>query len=818
MFSKTDTDHTEFTKPILNKIWSLFDILRNEPITSEDYDIILLLISAYKDGFLDNNLLWSPMVIKERIAQNLWTADGEFTKNEYTVIYSSFHHTLERLTIEGLYNIVQLIGNIDIQVLKRYFSYFFDAVLYRMAQSQGRLGGEYLQPIELTRLIYNLADLPKNATVYNPFAGVASFGVFLTDSQSYFGQEINKRTWAIGALRLLAFNKHKTSIYVNDDSIHYWPDKSNKFDLIVSNPPFGLKLNNNYRGSASKFRNAEWFLVENGIESLSENGKLIAILPNGFFFRGGPEERLRKYLIESDLIEAIISFPGGLLLNTGMPLVLLVLNRAKKKPGYVKFIDAKEHVETTGSRDKRLNDNTLYSIINNNITSGKIKTIPIQHIRDLEYNLSVPRYFQKEIEGTKLSEILEYVRGSHNKNSKFGKLIRIRDLKQDKLDYTLDTSIVEDTSLNRPNIRVIEQTVLLLAVRWKTLKPTLFVYQGTPIYLSNDILAFKINQPLADITYIANELQSEYVHEQLESYRIGGPIPFLRRNDLLEIKVRLPSLKEQIAKVQGLEELSKNIKSLQKERNDLAHGRLNSRFNEFASLKHTLGRPRQNILDWSDNLIHFLDGKNKEVDKLNKTFADFYGIGIIDALKEVKRDINYMSAILEKGENGLVVDQYPLQLVSLSDINALVSEVTYSGFNFNLKRLFIKGDKIKELGIESNPILLKALIDNILTNANKHGFISKDSSNEMVIELIEVEDNLIIELKNNGKPFPKNFNKEKFISKYSTGNPQIGSGLGGYDINRIAEYFNNQNWELILNEDPIYPVKFKFQFPIKLVK
>jgi len=130
----------------------------------------------------------------------------------------------------------------------------------------------------------------------------------------------------------------------------------------------------------------------------------------------------------------------------------------------------------------------------------------------------------------------------------------------------------------------------------------------------------------------------------------------------------------------------------------------------------------------------------------------------------------------------------------------------------------LKGEKLKERGIECNPTLLRTLIDNVLTNANKHGYTKKDISNEVVIELTVVDEQLILEIKNNGKSFPKNFDKEKFISKYSTANPDAGSGLGGYDVNRIAEYFYNPTWELILNEDPIYPVKFKFQFSLKFMK
>ena len=93
----------------------------------------------------------------------------------------------------------------------------------------------------------------------------------------------------------------------------------------------------------------------------------------------------------------------------------------------------------------------------------------------------------------------------------------------------------------------------------------------------------------------------------------------------------------------------------------------------------------------------------------------------------------------------------------------------------------------------------------------------RETGNEVVVELTEVDDILSMEVKNNGKPFPKNFDREKFITKYSTADSAAGTGLGGYDIHRIAMHFSNPDWELSLNEDPIYPVKFKFQFPIKLM-
>lgn len=801
---------------ITNQLWSLFDILRTE-VTSNEYNLVLFLMSIYKDGYLENIQNIDQYDIKALIENRL--KDSSFVyHDDYYEIYQSFEHSFRRLSERGLFHIFQILLAVDFRLFKENFPDIFDSMLYRIAQSQGRFGGEFMQPIELTRLVYNLAELPTNASVFNPFAGVASFGVMLDNGQAYFGQELNYATWAVGTLRILAYERSAFSKYVKDDSILHWPNEDQKFDLVVSNPPYGLKLNNNYREIFPEYRTAEQLLIERGISSLTKEGKLIAILPNGFLFRGGSEQRLREYLIETDLIDSIISLPGGLLLNTGMPIVILILDKSKRKPGLVKFIDAKNYIDSSGLREKRLNDYALFSFIKKDIDSDSGKTVSLDQIREFRYNLSLPKYFQREINGTRLREALEYIRPKSANGIHNGRVVKISNLREDSLAPYLVSSEIEVTEVKTKGFRLIDENCLLLSNKWKNLKPTIFQFDGDPILITADIIAFRINRDKINELYLTNELDAEYVKEQLNSSSIGSSIPFIKVNDLLEIKIFLPSLKEQIAKVQGLQELSGKIRTLQQERNMLAHDNTNSRFNEFASLKHTLGRPRQNILDWSDNLLHFFGEKKTEIEKLNNSFAGFYNIDILSALHEIKSDINFMSDILEKGENGLIVSDYPLRVVSLSDINSLINVITDNGFKFKIKKLLLKGDKLKERGIECNPTLLRTLIDNVLTNANKHGYTKKDVSNELVIELTEVEDSLILEIRNNGKPFSNNMDKEKFISKYTTASPEVGNGLGGYDINRIAVYFNDSSWELILNDDPIYPVKFKFHFSIKFVK
>lgn len=803
---------------VKSKIWIILDVLRSENISSNDYYVVLFLLSAFKDGLISGKISSEDQSLQKSLIEQLYSSNNVLF-DQYAPIIECFEPSIHRLSENGIRHIFDVFAAINKKVLTENFPNLFDSILYRISKSQGRSAGEFIQPVELTRFMCGLADLKKNDKVFNPFAGLASFGVYLEQGQYYFGQELNQKTWALGALRLIAYKRPGISEYVCDDSIFRWPKATEKFDLIISNPPFNIKFGKQDGSIDHDFRTIEQLLIEKGLHSLNQNGKLIALLPQGFLFRGMQEQRLREHLVKEDIIETVISLPGGLLLNTGIPLIILVLNRSKKLGGKVKFVDATNFVVANGSKEKVLNDYRLNSFIHGDREDENIvRLVDIKQIRDNDYNLSVGRYFQKKIEGVKLGDILELVRGQRGNLPKKGKLIRIRDLKDDKVDYTINVSKIEETVFSRPDIHLVSESCLLLAVRWKNLKPTLFEFEGEHIFRSQDILSFKVNESRVDKAYLINELHADYILEQVESYRLGASVmAFIRKEDLMQIVIKLPSLEAQRAKVLGIYELTDKIKNLQQERNALAHGKSIKQFNEFASLKHTLGRPRQNILDWSDNLLDFLNKKKEGFDELNKDFTDFYDIDIISVLKEIKRDVNFITDVLEKGENGLVLSEYEKQIISLSDINSIINELSNNGFNFKINKLLLKGERLKYRGVFANETLFKTLLDNIFTNANKYAFDKKTLGNEVVIELTEVDDFLFLEIRNNGKAFPKNFDRDKFITKYSTADTINGTGLGGYDINRIAADLNNPNWILSLNEDPFFPVKFKFQFPIKMI-
>jgi type I restriction enzyme M protein len=801
--------------------YELFRILNTEPIPVKDQDIVLFFISVFKDGIFElDDVINNQENAKQVFYEKLGSVKNDLSEI-YQRIFEVFKESMNHISNDTLIRFFLFFEDeISSDYFAGNFSIIFSAIHSVIAKSQGEFTGKTYSNVELDILIfYYLSKLPQKAKIFDPFAGLCYIGSFLENGHDYFGQEINPRTWALGALGMLAGNKSVPSNYVCGNSIEKWPSDDQKFDLIVTTHPIASEIRNRYSYYFSGSREIEELLLRKGITQLTNIGKLIAVVPKGMFFWGKRTQYLRKLLIDNDLIDMIISIPGGILAGYSGTLYILVVSMKKELSGHFSLVNAKNFVEIKGKGVKSLNIAGISNVISGDCKDPEVfRKISNEQIKELDYNLfTISRFFQKDFEGVRLSEVFEIIKGTKNNLRGNGKLVRISDLKNDNIDYQLDCSTIEVSELKKNTIKI-DEPCFLMAARWRKLKPTLFKYEGEPIYITPDIIPFKVNETITNVGYLINELHADYVEDQIAAFRLGDTIPFIRPKDLLDVKIKLPSLAEQNAKIEGVQELTDKIKLLQIDRNALANGLEIEKFREFASLKHTLGRPRQNILDWSDNLLHFLSSSTSDIGKLNKSFADFYDVDIFSALKEIKRDINFITDVLEKGEKGINPKEFEKELISLAEINSLLDGLSSNGLKFRLVKLLIQGEKLKERGVEGNKILFQVFFDNLLTNADKHAFLVSRPGDEMHIELSEEEETLLIEVKNNGQRFPQNFDREKFITKYSTANSNSGSGLGGYDIHRIADYFGNPNWELILNQDPIYPVWFRFQFPIKIME
>lgn len=828
--NQSNKTNQESVNAIQNVIFTTFEIVRGS-FRIEEYHVILFILVLFRDGFFNK---YSKKILKAQLVENSEKLRNDIKKhveslsdkNSLKSVLYVYAPILKNLK-ENLYTVVQYLNeHIDAELLKENFTEIFDNILYELTSMQGKGSGYlFIQPLELTRFILAIAQLPKGAKVYNPFAGGASFGAFLDNDNTYIGQEINEKTWAIGYLRLLAYKKEYTYEFQNADSINYWNPKNEKYDLIVANPPFGMRFSNPIIGRFGTLKTLEHFFLEKGIEDLTSEGRLIAIIPNGILFRGGSEYYLRKYLIKHDLIEMVFSFSGGLLFNTSIPFSVIVINKNKKEKGVVQFINAEKFIEPKSTYRKRINDSELLSFIRERKESDKFRVVGNDEIAEKgnDYDLNTKRYLNKEdvsYDG-KILTLGEIVNSRAKEDNiqigTAGRYIRIRDLKTELENAFLRVDELELAEIPKNAVSITSDS-LLIALKFNKLNPTIITFNQSKetVFVSNDIFVLNFESNIIDINYLISELNSEFVQKQVNRYYSGSAIRFISKKDVLKLEIRVLSLDEQQKKVfEYLESLYRK-----KEEELTAFKRKNNlkleTYKEISSLKHSLGTP---LLVIGSGISIIAKELSKITDmEVRSNFQEIVSI--------IEKDLELVSNLLEKNESEFNLDNYKLKEC---DLVVFLKEYTRKPTNnvFNAKLLIsqdIEVELFESILINANYDLLTILFNNVLDNANRHAFKNlKNKNNLVVIDLQLVFDEkdttpiALLSIKNNGFPFPENFDKEKFIQKYSKAGDTGNTGLGGSDIRRITE-FMNVKFDLRLDEHNTFPTCYEFAFPIKNTK
>lgn len=778
------------------KIFRLFDVFRsNSKLNTIDdsFQIVLLLVSLYKDGVINENSFNNYFDVYELKSLILNSTLNSQNKDAYIQIVDTFNNSLTILFSEPLNYFSFLFFQLEKRMLLENFPRIFDELLYKLSEAHGKHTSEFIQPYEITRFIMNLAKVKDNDTIYNPFAGLASFATFLNNTNHYYGQEINHKTLALGKLRLLAY-KLENFEYKQEDSIEDWNSFS-EFDLIVSNPPFNLKYNNNnYRQINISIENV---IIERSLQQLNHRGELICVFPESFLFKKNPKDlAFKKHLIENNLIDTIISLPNGIFKHTAIGTCIVIINK-KKVYNTIRFIDASSFVYSkSNNRDKLLDDlNLLEQIENNN--NKIVRLIDKEVIIENDYNLLVSRYFINDnFEGVRLNHIGSFIRGARSENDAIGKFVKIRNLKDNIVNFNLDIEELEEREIPSLGTRKIQQSCLLVALKWRTLKPTYFEYNGEPIYISNDILAFKVDKKIININYLINELHADYVLNQIDGLRLSSIIPTLRKEDFFQIKIKLPSLEEQ--KKLYFSNADKYLKSIVKESEQVFHEKKINIEDENSFLRHQIAGSLKNIrgafkfvqkiIDEQIKLqIPDLDNLKADV-RLQTTFSNYMNI--------IERDLESMNKAVNKA--GDKIDFLDLNVESfdlLDFIKDYSNSLKIRANNLFDVELDLDESAIIEYGISAINIsgdkdIIRRMLDNIVENAENHAFSNSiNSGNKIKIELIyDFEDfSVQIDISNTGKPLPKNISFESLVRKGSTSGENSGNGIGLWYVNEVMK-------------------------------
>ena len=296
----------------------------------------------------------------------------------------------------------------------------YEYLIKQFADSAGKKGGEFYTPNEVVKLLVSLMKPTAKMRVYDPTAGS---GGMLIQTRNYlieygdnpqnlslFGQERNLNTWAICKMNMFLHGVFNADIHKGDtlgNPKHTSDGELMVFDRVVANPPFSLKKWGKDAADSDPFGRypygtppkdaGDWAFIQHMIASLNADGKMGVVVPHGVLFRGASERKIRKGILEDDLLEAVIGLPRALFYGTGIPAVLLIINKNKPsdRKGKVLFINGElEYLE--GKKQNKLRDNDIAHILKvyDAFEDEKrySKVVSMNKIRKNDYNLNIRRY------------------------------------------------------------------------------------------------------------------------------------------------------------------------------------------------------------------------------------------------------------------------------------------------------------------------------------------------------------------------------------------------------------------------------------------
>ena len=301
---------------------------------------------------------------------------------------------------------------------------FGDAYEYLMsmyASSAGKSGGEFFTPTEVSELLARITLVGKKQVnkVYDPACGSGSlllkFSQILGKDnvrQGFFGQEINLTTYNLCRINMFLhdINYEKFDIAHGDTLMapKHWDDEP--FDAIVSNPPYSTRwegddnplLINDPRfspaGVLAPKSKADLAFTMHILRWLSTTGTAAIVEFPGVLYRGGAEQKIRKYLIDNNYVDAVLQLPPNMFFGTSIATCIIVLKKSKKENKTL-FIDASKEYEPSGNKNK-LSEENIDTIINAYIERKDIdhfcQLVDNTDIAENDYNLSVSSYVEME--------------------------------------------------------------------------------------------------------------------------------------------------------------------------------------------------------------------------------------------------------------------------------------------------------------------------------------------------------------------------------------------------------------------------------------
>ncbi len=293
-------------------------------------------------------------------------------------------------------------------------------LIEKFASDAGKKAGEFYTPHKVSELAARLCAPKPGARICDPACG--SGGLLIEAARqvgdknfSLSGMEVNGGTWALCRMNMFLHGMDSARIeWCNTltGPALVEKDRLMKFDNIVANPPFSLdkwgaeeaaddRFNRFWRGVPPKSKGDFAFITHMIEVALEKKGRVAVVVPHGVLFRGSAEGRIRRKLIEENLLDAVVGLPGNLFQTTSIPVAILIFDRSREKGGAnesrkdVLFIDASREYQP-GKNQNTLLDEHLDKIVRAYQKRESVDKYAhltgVGEIEENDCNLNIPRY------------------------------------------------------------------------------------------------------------------------------------------------------------------------------------------------------------------------------------------------------------------------------------------------------------------------------------------------------------------------------------------------------------------------------------------
>ena len=359
------------------------------------------------------------------------SANGYPSESDIKGLFTDFDTTSTRLgnTVEGKNSTLEKVikgiealnfGNFEDNQIDL-FGDAYEFLISNYAANAGKSGGEFFTPQQVSKLIAQLA-LHKQLKVNKILDIAVGSGSLLLQGkkhfdnhiieEGFFGQEINHTTYNLARMNMFLHNINydKFNIVLGDTLTNPQFGDEKPFDAIVSNPPYSIKwigdddptLINDDRfapaGVLAPKSKADFAFVLHALSYLSSKGRAAIVCFPGIFYRGGAEQKIRKYLVDNNFVETVISVAPNLFYGTSIAVTLLVLSKHKTE-NKTQFIDASgEDFFKKATNNNILTDEHIEMIMDIFDKKEDVPHVAVSidnaKIAENDYNLSVSSYVE----------------------------------------------------------------------------------------------------------------------------------------------------------------------------------------------------------------------------------------------------------------------------------------------------------------------------------------------------------------------------------------------------------------------------------------